>query len=163
VPMADFRALLVELGCTSVRTILNSGNAVFESSSRSTSKLAAGIAAAVQGRLGVTTPVVVKSAAEFAAIVQENPITPAEAEYSRFLVAFASDRAGIEALRSLQPMLQSGERLLVTEHAAYLHCAGGLLESKAGSAILGKVGRSVTTRNWGTTIKLYNLLGDSAA
>ena len=163
VPMADFRALLEELGCTSVRTILNSGNAVFESPSRSTSKLAAGIAAAVQGRLGVATPVIVKSAAEFAAIVQNNPITPARAEYSRFLVAFASDRAKLEALRALQPLLQPSERLVIAEHAAYLHCSGGLLESKAGSAILGKVGRNVTTRNWGTAVKLSNVLGDSAA
>ena len=87
VPMADFRALLEELGHGAVRTLLNSGNAVFESSARSTARLAADIATALETRLGVVTPVIVKSAAEFAAIVDGNPIVPEEAERSRFIVA----------------------------------------------------------------------------
>ncbi|MCO5108856.1 MAG: DUF1697 domain-containing protein [Burkholderiaceae bacterium] len=60
-------------------------------------------------------------------------------------------------------MLQSGERLVVAEHAACLHGAGGLLESRAGEAVLVQAGRSITTRNWGTTLKLAPLLGGSAA
>lgn len=162
-PMADFRAALEDLGHTRVQTLLNSGNAVFSSGSRSPAKLAADIASAVQARFGVVTPVIVKSAAEFAAIVANNPIAPPESEKSRFLVAFAMDRAKLEELNMLQPMLQQGERLAVTEHAVYLHCAGGLLQSRAGEAILGKSGRSITTRNWGTTLRLASLLGGSAA
>jgi hypothetical protein len=42
----------------------------------------------------------------------------------------------------------------VTEHAAYLHCAAGLLESKAAAQLLGKGGRDLTTRNWATVLKL---------
>lgn len=162
VPMADFRATLEELGHASVRTLLNSGNAVFESSNRSPTRLAADIAVAVQARFGVVTPVIVKSAAEFSAIVSNNPIAPPEPDYSRFLVAFAMDRTRLQELGVLQPLLQPGERLAITEHAAYLHCAGGLLESKAGEAILGKAGRSITTRNWGTTLKLKSLLDGHA-
>ena len=40
----------------------------------------------------------------------------------------------------------------------YLHCANGLLESRAGEALLGKVGKGVTSRNWGTTLKLAALV-----
>ena len=162
VPMAEFRAVLEELGHTGVHTLLNSGNAVFNSGSRSPAKLAAEIASSVLARFGVVTPVIVKSAAEFAAIVTNNPIAPPQSENSRFLVAFAMDRTRLQELSSLQSLLQPGERLAVTEQAAYLHCAGGLLESKAGEAILGKGGRSITTRNWGTTLKLASLLNGSA-
>ena len=56
-------------------------------------------------------------------------------------------------------MGQKGERFSVTEHAAYLHCAGGLLEGKSGEAISGRVGWNVTTRNWATVLKLFALLG----
>ncbi len=163
VPMAEFRAALEELGHTAVQTLLNSGNAVFSSASRSPAKLATDIASAVQARFGVVTPVIVKSVAEFAAIVANNPIAPPESESSRFLVAFAMDRNQLQELTSLHSLLQPGERLAVTEHAAYLHCAGRLLESKAGETILGKGGRSITTRNWATTLKLASLLGGSAA
>ncbi len=163
VPMADFRAALEDLGHTAAQTLLNSGNAVFSSASRSPAKLATDIASTVQTRFGVVTPVIVKSEAEFTAIVANNPIAPPESEDSRFLVAFAMDRTKLQELSSLQSLLQPGERLAVTEHAAYLHCAGGLLESKAGEAILGRTGRSITTRNWGTTLKLASLLSGSAA
>lgn len=162
VPMAGLRAALEELGHTGVQTVLNSGNAVFSSGCRSPARLATDIASALQARFGVITPVIVKSAAEFAAIVTNNPIAPPESENSRFLVAFAMDRAKLQELAVLRLMLQPGERLAVTEHAAYLHCASGLLQSKAGGAILGKSGRSITTRNWGTTLKLASLLGGNA-
>jgi hypothetical protein len=62
VPMAEFRAALESLGHHHVRTLLNSGNAVFSSTSRSDSKLASVIAKAVEERFGVVTPVIVKSA-----------------------------------------------------------------------------------------------------
>lgn len=163
VPMAEFRAALEDLGHREVQTLLNSGNAVFISSARSTAKLAQGIAASVQQRFGVSTPVIVKSAAEFAAIVAGNPIAPPPDDHSRFLVAFAMAAEALQALVPLQAHLLPGERMAVTEHAAYLHCAGGLLESQVGGALLGKAGRGVTSRNWATVLKLAALLGAQAA
>ncbi len=160
--MAEFRAALEALGHGSVHTLLNSGNAVFTSASRSTSKLADGIAKAVKERMGVVTPVIVKSAAEFDAIVSGNPCPPAQTEHSRFLVAFAMEASTLHDLTDLSALVQPGERFAVTEHAIYLHCAGGLLQSKVGEAMLGRAGRSVTTRNWATVLKLSALLGGTA-
>ena len=158
VPMAEFRALLEALGHSDVKTLLNSGNAVFTSTRRSADKLADEIGAGLRERFGVTTPVVVKSASELQAIVEGNPIVPPEGEHGRFLVAFAMAPDRLTALVSLRPLLLPGERLAVTAHAAYLHCANGLLESRAGEALLGKVGKGVTSRNWGTVIKLAALV-----
>ena len=158
VPMADFRALLEAQGHTQVQTLLNSGNAVFTSTARSTPKLASDIGAGLRARFGVTTPVVVKSAGEWRAIVDGNPIVPTDSEHSRFLVAVAMDVARLEEVESLRPLLQPGEGLAVTPKAAYLHCAGGLLESRAGEALLGKAGKGITTRNWATALKLSALL-----
>lgn len=163
VPMAGFRALLEELGHRDPRTLLNSGNAVFRAAGGDPVDIAAGIAAALQGRLGVSTPVIVKAASAFEAIVQHNPIVPPGDAHARFLVAYAMDPARLQALAALEPLLQAGERLAITEHAAYLQCTGGLLDSKAADALLGKLGRGVTTRNWGTTLKLLALLREGAA
>ena len=159
VAMAGFKVLLDGLGYTDVKTLLNSGNAVFASSGRSGAKHAAAIAAQVESRFGVTTPVVVKSAAEFAAIINGNPMVPPEADHSRFLVAFGPDESALQALRSLLLLAGDPERLVITGRAAYLHCPGGLRESKVGEAMLGRAGRGVTTRNWATVLKLGALLG----
>lgn len=158
VPMASLRALLEDLGHTEVRTLLNSGNAVFASTSRSSSALAAKIGKALDQELDVRVPVIVKSAAEYAAIVDGNPIVPPEAGHSRFLVAFASDARRLEQLVALRPLVTAKERFVIGEHAAYLHCASGLLESEAATALLGKLGREVTTRNWATVLKLDALV-----
>ncbi|MCB2021257.1 MAG: DUF1697 domain-containing protein [Rhizobacter sp.] len=158
VPMAGFKRLLEELGCTDVRTLLNSGNAVFASAGRSGARHAQAIAAEVERRFGVLTPVIVKSAAEMAAIIEGNPMVPPEAEHSRFLVAFGQDAAALASLAPLLPLAKAPERLVVTAKAAYLYCPAGLLESKVGAALLGRAGSRVTTRNWGTVLKLGAML-----
>lgn len=158
VPMAKFRAVLEGLGHGSVRTLLNSGNAVFTSSSRSTDKLAEGIAAAVEEHFGIAVPVIVKSAAEFTTIVNGNPFPPPEPDHSRFLVAFAMDTSRLQELAGLVALAQPGEQFAVTAQAAYLHCTGGILESKLAKALLGRVGRGVTSRNWATVLKLAALV-----
>lgn len=158
-PMAGFKAMLEGLGYSEVQTLLNSGNAVFESTGRSSRKHAAAIAAGVLSEFGITTPVIVKSAAEFLAVVRGNPMAPREPDHSRFVVAFASDEADLRTLQPLVSLAQAPERLVVTGAAAYLYCPAGLLESKVGEAMVGKAGRAVTTRNWATVLKLAALLG----
>ena len=159
VPMAELRALVEALGGSGVATLLNSGNVVFSHSGRSAGKLAAAISAALDERLGVAVPVVVKSAAEFAAVLGDNPMPPPAEDHSRFLVAFAQEATALQALRPLVALAQPPERFVVGASAAYLHCPQGLLQSRAGEALLGKAGRGVTTRNWATVLKLAGLLG----
>lgn len=161
VPMAEFKALLEKLGCTRVKTLLNSGNAAFSSTGRSTARHAAAISAALRDRLGVDVLVIVKSAADLAAIVDGVPVRPPETEHSRFLVAFGPDAASLGSLEPLKGLVRPPETFVLTPRAAYLHCAAGILTSKAGEALLGKTGRGVTTRNLATVLKLHALAGDT--
>ena len=157
VPMAEFRKLLVALGYADVTTLLNSGNAVFRAQSRVASTHASAIAAAITRKLKVDVPVIVKSAGELAAIVAKNPFAVDTTEHSRFLVAFAQGPKALSGLATIEPLVQPPEGFAIGRHAAYLHCANGILESKAGAAMLGKAGRAVTTRNLATTLKLLAL------
>lgn len=161
VPMAEFKALLEALGCQDVKTLLNSGNAVFGSPARNAAALSGAIAKSLQVRLGVSTPVIVKSAAQWSAIVNNNPNVPDEGEQSRSFVALAPDEATLQGLESLAPLAQASERFVITREAAYLHCPDGVLQSKLGAALLGKLGRAITTRNWATVLKLAALAGAS--
>jgi uncharacterized protein (DUF1697 family) len=102
-------------------------------------------------------PVVVKSAAELDAIIDGNALATGADDHSRLLVAFAQDAATIAGLRPLADLVVPPEQFLLRDEAAYLHCASGILESKAGEALLGKLGKGVTTRNWATVRKLQAL------
>jgi uncharacterized protein (DUF1697 family) len=158
--MADLRALLQGLGCSDVATLLNSGNAVFRAARASSSKHAAAIAAAITGQLHVDVPVIVKSAAEFAAIVEENPFAATAADHSRLLVAFTQEAKALAGLAAVGTLAARPDKFAVGRSAAYLSCPNGVLQSKAGEALLGKPGKLATTRNWATTLKLQALLGE---
>ena len=157
VPMASLRTLLSGLGYTGVTTLLNSGNAVFRSAKRSPARHAASIAAAISDQLQVEVPVIVKSAKELAAIVSGNPIATEAHEHSRFLVAFVQDTKLLPGLAAIESLIAPPEQFTVGDKAAYIFCAAGILESKAGKALLGRAGRSTTTRNWATVLKLQAL------
>jgi uncharacterized protein (DUF1697 family) len=163
VPMAELRALLSSLGYTGVATLLNSGNAVFRALRGTPVKHAADIAAAISTELNVEVPVIVKSASELAAIVSDNPIKATTEEHSRFLVAFVQDAKALSSLAAIESLVVPPEQFAVGKNTAYLLCAGGILESKAGEALLGKVGKSATTRNWATVLKLTALASESDA
>ncbi|MCE4535731.1 DUF1697 domain-containing protein [Pelomonas sp. P7] len=151
IAMADLKALLAELGATNVSTLLNSGNAVFDVGRKlSADKLRR----AVAERLGVDAGVVLKTAEEWAAIAAEQPVPEAD-DPSRLLVAVAADAATLKAAEGI--VTAGGERFVVTPHAAYLWCAQGILESKAGVQLLKKLGDGGTTRNWATVEKLNAL------
>ena len=159
VPMVEFRRLLAGLGHTDVATLLNSGNAVFRSKSVATPRIASGIAQAISRKLKVDVPVIVKSAKELTAIVAGNPFQVGPADHSRFLVAFTQEAESLEDLAAIAPLVTPPERFAIGRHAAYLHCADGILKSKAGEALLGRIGRRATTRNLATTLKLQALAG----
>jgi uncharacterized protein (DUF1697 family) len=158
VPMADFKRLLEGLGCTDVKTLLNSGNAVVTSAMRSTAGLAGAVAKALSEQLDVKTLVIVKSASELRAVVLASPLVPSEKDHSRYLVTFGPDAPSLQALVGLQTLVGASETFVVSAEAAFLHCPAGVLESKVGEALLGKVGKGLTTRNWATVLKLAGLV-----
>jgi uncharacterized protein (DUF1697 family) len=109
-------------------------------------------------RHGLDVPVIVKTARAFAAVVAERPIAVAEKNTARLLVAFASDRASLQALFPIASLVGPGERFVVGRHAAHLYCARGINGSKAAAALLGKPGQATTTRNLATVLKIAALL-----
>jgi uncharacterized protein (DUF1697 family) len=160
VPMADFKAMLEAMGYSDVKTLLNSGNARIRSSQRNANQHADAIAQQVAAKFGVTTPVIVKSAQELSRAIVDCPWPPEAGEASRFLVCFGRDAQALQALQPIAEIISAQnlpDKFAVCAAAAYLACPDGLLKSSAANALLGKSGRSVTTRNWATTLKLQAL------
>lgn len=158
IAMADLRALLEDLGYTDVATLLNSGNVVFKAGKGVPRKLAADISTAIATRLGIEVPVIVVPAKDLALIAKENPFATTTIEPSRLLIAFVPDADALSAVSTIASLVTPPEQFHVGTQAAYLHCARGILESKAGEALVGKAGKAATTRNWATVLKLQALV-----
>jgi uncharacterized protein (DUF1697 family) len=156
-PMAELRALLVRLGYTRVATLLNSGNVVFQATDGTAASHARAIAQAISDKLKMEVPVIVKTARELSAIIAENPIKTDVSDYSKLLVGFVQDPKTLADLEAVKLLVVPPERFVAGKRAAYLWCAVGILESKAAVALLGKAGRSATSRNVATVLKLEAL------
>jgi uncharacterized protein (DUF1697 family) len=154
VSMSDLSQLVSDLGHTNVRTLLNSGNVLFQSPRPNVVKLSSRIEAAIAAKCGFSAMVTVITAEELASIIDENPLLKVATDPSKHLVAFASRP---ELLAPLRPMLKeewSPDALAITSRAAYLWCSAGILDSKVSQAFARNAGTSVTTRNWATVLKL---------
>ena len=154
VSMTDLRALFVDLKLANVRTLLNSGNVLFECARPNPLKLAAAIETAISENCGFSAPVTVITAADLAAIIRENPLLHVAVDHSRHLVAFASNRGSLTALRPMLEESWAPDALAITPRAAYLWCKSGILDGNLSQAFARKAGSSVTTRNWATVLKL---------
>ena len=157
VPMADLRRILGAHGCGEVRTLLNSGNAIFDGARSASARIARDVAAWIADDLHIEVPVVVKTEREFAAIVAECPWASAGLDPTRLLVACAQSTAALQSLRALRE-LATPAQFHLGDLAAFLYCPDGILASRAADALLGRAGRDVTTRNWATTLKIQALL-----
>src|SRR6185436_9545500 len=82
----------------------------------------------------IEVPVIVKSANELAAIISENPVEVAADLHSRYLVAFVQDTKALLGLAAIESLVVPPEQFAIGKNAAYLFCAAGILESKAGEA-----------------------------
>jgi uncharacterized protein (DUF1697 family) len=158
VSMADLRALVEALGYRDCVTLLNSGNVVFSGGRGRTEGIARRIEEALVRQTGVAARVMVRSAAELSAIVEENTLGAVAGDPSRLLVAFLGARADKGRLRALTKQDWSPERLAVGRYAAYLWCPNGILAGRLPEALGQAVGAEVTSRNWATVLKLRALL-----
>ena len=157
IAMADLRALVEGLGFTDPRTLLNSGNVVFRANRPNASKIAAAIEKRIASRFGFPVPVVVVTAPDLDAVVAENPLFRANRDPSRLLVAFVGRTATLAQAKTLLAESWAPDTLAVGSKAAYLWCAGGIIESKLMQAFARLTGDASTTRNWATVLKLQAL------
>jgi uncharacterized protein (DUF1697 family) len=153
IAMADLRALIAGLGFADVRTLLNSGNAVFRGDGEP-AQIAADIEKAIVGTCGFSSRVTVLTGHNLQRIVDENPFADIATEPSRYLVAVLQDAADVTRLAPLLERDFSPERMAPGPRAVYLWCASGILESGMLDLIGKSFGDRATTRNWATIGKL---------
>ena len=162
IAMADLRKLLEKQGYTGVRTLLNSGNAVFTTRATPANKLADRIRAEVAKKLGVDARVIVKSAREVEAILADDELGKGAADHSRLLVAVTGDPEALAALASFAGRKWGEEKVHLGKHAAYVYCSNGILESAALPLLLKALAGEGTTRNWATMGKIHALMTDGS-
>jgi len=153
VAMADLRAIFLEAGCEGAQTYIQSGNVIFESP-RTEEDLRLALERGIESATGFTVPVVMRTAAELAAVVEDNPFP--DADPARLVVAFLGAPPDPEVLKALESTAVGDEALVSRGRDLYLHLPGGFGRSRLAQS-LGTVAPATTARNWRTVTKLLEL------
>lgn len=156
-PMADLRRMLEALGCTDVRTYIQSGNVALRAPARLAARLPAALEDAIEEERGFRRPVLLRSEAEIRAVLADNPFPDVE-DHKQLHVAFLGDAPAPD--RVIDPARSPGDRFALRGRELYLHYPNGVGRSKLDNAYLERaLGTTSTMRNWRTVGALVDLLG----
>jgi uncharacterized protein (DUF1697 family) len=155
VDMPRLRAVLTARDHEGVRTHLRSGNVVLDSP-MSEADLAADLTAAISAEFGFDVPVVVRTGAEFAAVVAGDPFATVATDPARYLVTFMAEPPDPALVDALPPA--EGGDYLVRGRELYLWLPDGIQRTPLASWKWDRLlGRPGTARNWNTVVRLGEL------
>ena len=162
VRMAELRGWVEALGYEEVTTYMQSGNLVFRSG-QSATKVRDALRRAVLAESGFDIPVVVRTASQLGAVIDNNPFAKEAADEPKFVhVAFLSGSPSASTLNVLLGIDSGAARCELSGREPYLHFADGAGKTKWLNTVIEKtLGVDSTSRNWNSVLKLAGMLKNS--
>jgi uncharacterized protein (DUF1697 family) len=159
VPMAGLRDMLTRLGLTEPRSLLQSGNVLFQSRPRTAAQLEKTLEAELKKQFAVDTDFMVRSADEWRALVECNPFPKEAARDPGHLLVFClKDAPDAASVKALQAAIKGREVVRAVGRQAYIVFPDGVGRSRLTSTVIEKhLGTRGTGRNWNTVAKLHAL------
>jgi uncharacterized protein (DUF1697 family) len=155
--MAQLRSALEEAGFEEVVTYVQSGNVIL-STSDSPPKVGRAIERLIEKEFGLKIPVVVRSRADIARVVERNPLGKVAKNPKRYQVSFLEKKPSAGLVRKLEEVAAPAERVLAEGREIYAWHPEGVARSKLWAMLAGKgLGTTATARNWTTVTKLLEL------
>jgi len=161
VVMSDLRRMAEDLGLHAPRTLVATGNLVFETEIASVPELEALLETAFEKTFGRHVDIIVRGAPDWRLLPAGNPV-PGEAETdgSRVIVRVGRKPLDDGAAASLQPYLTDGERVRIVSGDLWVYFGGQPSQSRLPGALTPKrLGGVGTLRNWNTVRRLGEIVG----
>ena len=155
--MKDLVIALADAGCGDVRTYLQSGNVVFNSSESSAAALVGQIEQVVYAIRDIEIQVLVLSMDEFRLAIAANPFAHAESDPKALHLFFLSKPPEDPDLESLDDYMADSESYELADRVFYLHAPDGIGRSKLAARVEGLLGVDATARNWRTVSKVMEM------
>jgi uncharacterized protein (DUF1697 family) len=160
IKMAELCRICHSLGLKNVKTYIQSGNILFESAKKDPVALTRDIEKGLRTAVGFEVPVVLRTISELETIVKLDPFKKAKTADAKFYVSFL-----VEPLKhKLRVPLVSPKNdcgiIHLTDREVFT-VAFALPNGRSGESMMGLIekefGKSVTTRNWNTVLKLQSM------
>jgi uncharacterized protein (DUF1697 family) len=167
IKMEELRNLMESVGYGSVKTYIQSGNIIFESTGTSKTKVAAGVEALIEGHYGFDVTVFILDYKELKGVIDNNPFVEGrQVEPSgskKIYVTFLMEVPGPDNLEKLRQAPIGEDKIEVVHNVLYFKLFSKASESKLSNSLIeNKLKLRATTRNWNTTLKLLEMMESSS-
>lgn len=161
-PMEQLRELCEQVGMANPRTLIQSGNVVFEAARKNLLHAAERLEGAIEADRGFRPSVIVRTRDELAAAIEANPFAArAKSDPSKLLIMFLREKAVAGAEKALEGVKRDKEQVRLIGRELYIDFPNGIGKSKLAMAAVEKaLGVPATGRNWNTTLKLLAMADD---
>jgi uncharacterized protein (DUF1697 family) len=150
-PMSDLKDICEQLGFGRVRTYIASGNVVF-ASRKSESAVKTALEASLEAYATKPVGVCVRSAAEMAQVLADNPFPDAPA--NRTMAVFLDRAPAADALTGIRG--QRDEQVALGRREIYIHYGEGMAKSK----LMIPAAKTGTARNMNTVATLARMAAE---
>lgn len=158
VKMERLREICAALGFENVKTYINSGNIIFETSEARDQKLAAKIESAIEKEFGLQIKTIVRSIAEIEIITKNNPFEGQFENDKDLHVFFLDEEMPSEKRELLLSNNNENEQFAVQNREIFCLLRVSVLDSLMGKDYIGKKLKvSATARNWRTVNKILEM------
>jgi uncharacterized protein (DUF1697 family) len=159
IAMAELRSIAGHMGLEEPQTLLQSGNLVFRSKPQPSAKLEQLLERELKKQLSLDVSFMVRTAAEWDALIARNPYTEAaRRDPGRLVVMCFKEPPDPKAVKILQGAITGRETFIAAGKQAYIVYPDGQGRSKFTLALIeSKLGTRGTARNWNTVLKLAAL------
>lgn len=156
IKMEDLRNYFVKHGYANVKTYIQSGNVIFESSKQNSEKLSKKLEHQLASSLGYTVPVIALSQKEWKDVIEKIPYSIKKLKPDEHLyITLLATKPKLDLVKSLQAISDKTDEFQVIGKAVYILCRKGYGKSKfSNNFIEKKLGTQATTRNLATMQKL---------
>lgn len=156
VTMAELRELLTKSGLESVKTYIQSGNVIFQSSNKDSKDLGNLIQNSILDQFGFKVPVLVRTRDDLSTIFNNSPFEEVKKVDSYFVMLSEIPKKDLVAEASQKTYLD--DDYFIVNDCIYLFCAKGYGRSKFNlNYFEKKLNVNATARNYKTLVKLLSL------
>jgi len=163
IKMEDLRRHMETAGFSNVKTLIQSGNIVFESSETEKQKLTSAVTKLLADNYGYAITVFVLDAKELSDAISGNPFTdnrePEPSGAKKLHITILSEIPSEEKMKALREGPIGNDKLELAGNVLYFLLETKSSDSKLSNALLeSKLKVKGTTRNWNTMLKLEALM-----
>jgi len=158
--MKELASVLEGMGLVNVRTYIQSGNVVFQSTTTDANQLSQAIRTAIGESHGLVPEVLVLSIDELHEAIASCPFTDGDPDPKTLHVFFLASIPVEPDLNCLDVIRSTSERFQLAGPVFYLHAPEGIERSKLAASVERAIGVTATGRNWRTVTKLMSMAED---